>query len=270
MKKIISSLIVIALIISSLLFSSCNAYKDLPYFKNAETSTIDTALYSLKNHEPKIMPNDMISISVNSIIPGAANDFNLQAAAPTATSSSQSPSGGSGGSSSYVVDKDGVVNFPVLGKIKIGGMTIDEVKEYIASLIYPKYIAEKPIIDVRFLDFRVAVLGEVASPGIYKSDNGQMTILDALASAGDMTIYGKRSNVLLIRQKENGNLETYRVNLQNEDLLANNDIYYLQQNDKIYVETNKSKGNESRFGRIEGLAISSVSLIISIVTLILR
>ncbi|OJU46906.1 MAG: hypothetical protein BGN96_00895 [Bacteroidales bacterium 45-6] len=128
----------------------------------------------------------------------------------------------------------------------------------------------KPIVTVRMLNFKVSVLGEVTKPGTYQSENGEMTIFDALAAAGDLTIYAKRNNVMLIRTTESGNVVTYRVNLQDKNSVANKDIFYLQQSDKLYVETNKAKGNNSQFGTLETFGLSAISLVVSVAAFITR
>ncbi|MFV0536870.1 MAG: polysaccharide biosynthesis/export family protein [Dysgonomonas sp.] len=224
-------------------------------------------------HEPVIMPNDIISITVNSTVPGAANDFNLpmvpnnlsNALQTTVTSSATT-----GSLQNYLIDKEGKINFPILGELKLGGMTAKEAQNHITSLIYPRYIAEKPVVNVRFINFGVSVLGEVAKPGIYNSANGQMTVLDALAAAGDMTIYGKRDNVLLVRVLENGEIAMHRIDMQDKNLVLNKDIFYLQQNDKLYVEPNKAKGNNSNFGTLQTIGLSALSIVISVIAIITR
>jgi len=258
----------------TLFFSSCTGYKDIPYLKNTDDLTQAELLSTAGIHEAQIMPNDIISITVNSNIAGAAADFNLPLVPNNSDNVIQTTSSastfGAGSLQNYIVNKDGYIDFPVLGKIKVGGLKVEEAKDYIASLISPKYISEKPVVNIRLLNFRVSVLGEVARPGVFQSQNGQMTLLDALAYAGDMTIYGKRDNVLLLRIKENGEIMHYRINLQDKNLLLNKEIFYLQQNDKIYVETNKAKGNNSRFGSFESISLSAISIIISVIAIISR
>lgn len=168
------------------------------------------------------------------------------------------------------MDKNGNIDFPVLGKLKIAGKNTRELQEYLTGEIYPRYISTKPVVNVRILNFKVSVLGEVNKPGTYTSDNGQMTLFDALAAAGDLTIYGRRNNVLLMRTTETGDVVTYRINLQDKNSVANKDIFYLQQNDKLYVETNKSKGNNSSIGGIESLTLSALSILISVISIITR
>lgn len=269
--KILNTVLLLSLAI--FFFSSCNGYKQLPYLKNADY-TIPEELTSMTSvHEPIIMPNDIISITVNSTIPGAAVDFNLPILPSNLNNAIQSTvtsSASAGSMQNYLIDKDGKLNFPVLGELKLGGMTAKEAQDYISSLISPRYIAEKPIVNIRFVSFTVSVLGEVAKPGIYNSSNGQMTILDALAAAGDMTIYGKRDNVLLVRLLENGEVVTHRIDMQDKNLIFSKDLFYLQQNDKIYIEPNKAKGNNSNFGTLQTIGLSALSIVISVIAIITR
>ncbi len=268
--RILHSLLVSILIV---FLGSCTGYKELPYLKNAEKISPEVLSSIAAVHEPKIMPHDIITITVNSNIPGAAVDFNLPLVPTNLGSAIQTGvaySNTSGSLQNYLVDKDGKINFPILGELSIGGMTSKEAQDYIVSLIYPRYIAEKPVINIRFVNFGVSVLGEVAKPGVYTSANGQMTILDALAAAGDMTIYGRRENVLLLRIQENGEIAMHRIDLQDKNLVLNKDLFYLQQNDKLYVETNKAKGNNSRFGTFESISLSALSIVISVIAIITR
>lgn len=250
-------------------FGSCTAYKKLPYLTDIDQMTNDSLLLqTIGVYEPIIKPNDMLEIKVNSTIPGAAADFNI----PSIPLNLNNAAGGTVSSSNqrvqdYLVDKNGNIFFPVLGEISVTGMTINELRNYLIRQIYPKYITEKPIIDVRFVNYKIAVLGEVARPGLYEAENGQITILDALAAAGDLTLYGKRNNVLLLRTNEDGSVSKYRINLQEDDFLLNKDIFHLQQNDKLYVETNKAKGNNSQFGTLESVGLSVIiSLFTSLIT----
>lgn len=272
-KSLLRILHLLIVSISIFFLGSCTGYKHLPYLKNAEAIPPEALSNMATVHEPKIMPHDIISITVNSNIPGAATDFNLPMVPSNLGSAIQTTvtySTSAGSLQNYLVDKEGKINFPILGQLSIGGMTSKEAQDYIVSLIYPRYIAEKPIVNVRFINFGVSVLGEVARPGVYTSSNGQMTILDALAAAGDMTIYGRRENVLLVRIQENGEIAMHRINMQDENLVLNKDLFYLQQNDKLYIETNKAKGNNSRFGTFESISLSALSIVISVIAIITR
>lgn len=256
------------------LFSSCTAYKKLPYLKDVDDLSQADLLNSAMNYQARIKPNDILSITVNTPTNAAAKDFNLPLIPAEANDVIQSrvssTSGGYGSLQNYIVNTEGEINFPILGKLKIGGLTRLEAEAKIYSLIYPHYLKEEPIVNVRFLNYKVAVLGEVKNPGIYTSSNGQMTLFDAIAYAGDLTIYGKRNNILLIRENENGERKIFRIDLQDKNTLLANETYYLQQNDKIYVEPNKSRGNSSQIGTLETLTLSSVSLLISIISIITR
>lgn len=255
-------------------FNSCTSYKKLPYLKDLDKEKQEELLSTLGVYETAIKPNDILSITVNSTVQGAAMDFNLPLVPSnydkTIQTNITAVSVSSGGLQNYLVDKNGTINFPVLGELKVSGMTVKQIQDHITGLIYPRYISVEPVVNVRLLNFKVSVLGEVNKPGIYESDNGQMTILDALAAAGDMTIYGKRDNVILLRITETGDVRTYKINLQNKDIAVDKNTFYLQQNDKLYVETNKAKGNNSSFGSTQTLGISALSILISIVAILTR
>jgi polysaccharide export outer membrane protein len=260
---------IILLVLSTI---SCTAYKKLPYLKNVAKDT--TEQINIGVFEPKIVPNDILTITVNALTEAsqsAVMAFNLPLV-PTATNNSlqttmQTTNYVSGTLQNYIVQSDGTINFPTIGTVLAEGKTPRELQEYLAAQIYPRYVAEKPIINVRYINFQVSVLGEVNRPGTYNSVNGQMTIWDALAVAGDMTIFGKRTNVLLIRTNSQGNTSFYRINLQQKNILVTPELYYLRQNDKLYVETNRAKGNNSAFGTVESLSISAASILISCVSL---
>ena len=259
-----------------ILLGSCTAYKKISYVTDAELITSEEFAEAAKNYEAKIMPKDVLSITVNTPTREAASDFNLPILPSGSNNvlqtqiSNYSGTAASGSLQNYIVDNNGYINFPVIGKIEIGGLTKKEAEGKIYSLIYPKYLKEEPIVNIRFLSYRVAVLGEVAKPGLYISENEQMTLFDALASAGDLTIYGNRKNVLLVRESASGERSVRRIDLQDKNVLLDNDIYYLQQNDKIIVSPNKAKGNNSSFGTFESLALSGLSILISVIAIITR
>lgn len=266
-------------IMGILLFASCKSHKNLPYVIDVETLSPEQLAMVSGINEVKIKPNDILNITVNSTIPGAAADFNMEPPTNIGGNSQQSrniimlPSGTPSYATravGYQVDKNGNIDFPVLGPVKVGDLTIEEAKANLISLIYPKYISQAPIINITIDNFSVSVLGEVARPGVYAADNGQMTIFDALAAAGDMTIYGKRDNVLLLRTNSSGQLQTYRINLQDKNLVLNRDVYYLQQNDKLIVQVNKARGNSSSFGTAESLGLSAISILISVISIVTR
>ena len=256
-----------------LFFFSCNAYKELPYLQESETISQEDLRNTATLYDAKIMPKDVLSITVNAST-SAASDFNLPLipynSKEAVQLSVQASSAASGSLQTYMVENDGTITFPVLGKVHVGGMTKTQAQIYIASLIYPQYLSKNPIVNIRFTNYKVAVLGEVARPGEYSTSNDRISIFEAIAKAGDLTIYGKRDNVLLTRVDEHGMKKIYRINLQDKSLLLNPELYYLQQNDQIYVETNAAKGNSSRFGSFETISMSALSIVISVISIVLR
>ena len=137
------------------------------------------------------------------------------------------------------------------------------------SKIYPAYLKDEPIITIRYANYKVSVLGEVNRPGIFAIDNERISILEAIAQAGDLTIYGQRENVLLIRENEKGERVSYRIDLRNPKLVTS-DYYYLQQNDVLYIQPNNPKSRGSALGSAEALSISVVGTLISLTSLMIN
>ena len=269
MKKSYKKTYSLLFILVAFLLSSCTAYKKLPYVTEAEALTSEELAKVAKNYEAKIMPKDVLTITVSTPTRSASADFNLfypslQDAAEGAVSSSTVQL------LTYIVDNNGYIDFPIVGKLKVGGLTKAEAQKKVYEELYPKYIVEKPIINIRFASYKVTVLGEVAKPGVYSSDNEQMSLFDALALAGDLTIYGKRDNVLLIRENAAGEKIVRRIDLQDRSLLLDNEVYFLQQNDKLYVQPNKARGNNSQFGVMESMMLSGISILLSVISIITR
>lgn len=239
---------------------SCSSTKKITYFNNlGETgnyhATIDKA------EEPRIQPDDLLSITVSSLNPESNILFN-NGVLPTAGASNQVavPSRASEG---YLVDKNGSINFPVIGSITLGGLTKAEASEKLTVAI--KNFIKSPIINIRFLNFKITVLGEVARPSSYNIVTERVNILEALSLAGDMTAYGKRDNVLIIREKD-GVRSTTRVNLLDKNVLGS-PAFFLQQNDIIYVEPSGGRAiqasTQSFYLPIVLTAISVLSILVS-------
>ncbi len=257
MKQFIKYLSITTAIIT---FSACTASKKIPYFKDVESGIIE----STGIPEPRIYKNDQITILINTPTPEASASFNMMLTPKQFTGTSLSMTQNI---PTYLVDANGYINFPILGKIYINGKTRNEVEQIIKDSIYPKYIKEEPIITIRFVNFNISVLGEVNHPGSFNVINDKITILEALAEAGDLTIYGQRENLLLIREDENGQKETVRLNLQDKNLLRSK-YYYLKQNDVLYVQTNKTKARASAVSSVESLSVSITSTLISLTSLL--
>ena len=243
------------------LMSSCTHWKDIAYFQNSDSVDLSQAsgLY-----DARIMPKDEITISVNTLTPEAANVFNLTL--------QNSYSGGTiannrGQLMPYLVDNDGYINFPVLGKLKVVGLSVRECEQMIAKRIRPYMAeAENPVVTVRMSSYTVTVLGEVGRPGIINVGKEKISILEALAQAGDATIYGIRNPVKLIREDANGKREFHYLNLNDADIL-NSPYYYLQQNDIVYVEPRKQKATYTNVERTRTW-ISFATLLLTTGTLI--
>ena len=169
----------------------------------------------------------------------------------------------------YLVDANGNIEYPFLGTLHIGGMSKSAVEDYIATQIYPRYLTERPGVEVRFQNFRVSILGEVKSPGVIKATNGRLNLLEAIAQAGDLTIHGKRDNVMIIRTNSDGSRSIQTVNMNDKNMILS-PSFNLQQNDIIYVEPNSSRARQSwNVPPALSLGMSSVGTLISIATFII-
>lgn len=252
-----------AVCIGMVLLSSCGSTKDIAYFQNAQSVDLEQSKFL---YDAKIMPKDVLSITISTVNPEAAKPFNLSV--PTLFSSSNNSLYTSGQLQSYLVDNDGCIDFPIVGSLKVGGLTKSECENLILGKIKP-YLNEneRPVVTVRMTNYKISVLGEVARPGMFTVNNEKINILEALAQAGDLTIYGVRTNVKLIREDETGKKQIYTLNL-NDANLVNSPYYYLQQNDIVYVEPNKVKSRNSGVGATTGLWLTGTSILISLASLL--
>lgn len=237
-------------------FSSCSSQKNnLPYFvdlQNDISGTLDTMSYL-----PEIKPDDELSISVTSLNPHATAMYQMPLINPATTLTLQSNS--TPRFQTYIVDSEGDIDFPVLGKIHVSGKTTEQVEKYLTDEI--SKTVKDPIVDVRLLNFEISVAGEVKQPGRYPLSRQRMSVLDALASAGDLTEYGERSNVLIVRE-ENGKRVYAHLNLNSSDVL-NSPYYYLRQNDYIYVTPNCIKQSNSKYNTNNSYKLSVISTVVS-------
>ena len=247
-----------------IMMGSCGSSKQIAYFQNIDTLSLAA---SKGLYDAKIMPKDELTITVLTTNPEVSAPFNLTVNSKVGSSGQMSSGGGS--LQGYLVDNDGDINFPVVGKLHVAGMTKTECEDMIKEKITP-YLAktENPIVTVRTSSYRVTVIGEVGSSKVVPVTTGQMSIIEALAQAGDLSIYGKRDNVLLIREDATGEKHSYRLNL-NDANLFNSPYYYLQQNDIVYVEPNKVKAKNSTIGSSTTLWFSFVGIVTSVASLVL-
>lgn len=240
---------------------SCSSSKKLTYFRNLDEKG-DYKVPIGNIEETKIQPSDLLSITVNSLNPESNILFNNGVLAPAGSSvQAVDPTRRNEG---YLVDKDGNINFPVVGTIALGGLTKTQASEKITVAI--RNFVKNPIINIRFLNFKITVLGEVTRPSTFSVVSERINVLEALSLAGDMTPYGKRENVLVIREKD-GNRTTTRINLADKNSMAS-PIFYLQQNDIVYVEPSSGRAlqasTQSFYLPIFLTAISVLSIFISV------
>ncbi len=230
-----------------MLLASCSAPKKVPYLLDAETIPVEVLSAAQNTPDPVIMAGDLLNIEVTGANMAAMAPFNkgkyIDSEGKILNLSRTSNTYGSSGlevsTEYYLVNADGCIEFPIVGRIKVAGLLKQQVAEKICDAIYPKYVTEKPQVDIRLMNFRVTVAGAVKTPGVYQSKNERMTFLEAISMAGDLDIKGDRENILLYRSNADGTREVHRLNLHDKDFLLS-PYYVLQQNDFIYVTPNKS------------------------------
>lgn len=257
MKKYVILLAVIFL-------ASCQSYKKVPYLQDAEVINQAQQLETL--YDAKIMPKDLLTIVVSCTNPELAVPFNLSVASPLSVSSGASSLTNPPSLQQYLVDNEGKINFPVLGTLKLGGLTKSQAEQLIVEKLKP-YIKETPIVTVRMANYKISVLGEVARPGTFTISNEKVNLLEALAMAGDMTVHGLRDNVKLIRETATGRQEIITLDLNQAETILS-PYYWLQQNDVIYVTPNKAKARNSDIGNSTSLWFSATSILVSLASLL--
>jgi len=239
------------LLLLTVLLFSCASRKDLVYLQGID----DAKSYDSGTYEPKLQPDDLLSIIISAENPEVTVPFNLpQIQGNYEINNNQN------GIKTYLVDNTGHIEFPVLGKVKLGGLTRSEATKKLSDLL-SEYI-KNPGINLRILNYKISVIGEVLNPGSYTIPGERITVLEAIGLAGDLSIYGKRNNILVIH--EDAGKRTYtRIDLTSADVL-NSPAYYLSQNDVVFVEPNKTKLNSSVYGPNTAVLLSGVSVIISL------
>ena len=254
---------------SVLVLGSCATPGKISYFQDLRPGESELELTAPV--EIKIQPKDKVSILVNSQDMRLTNLFNLPIVSQQV--GQEISTGTNRGLSGYTVDSNGNIDFPVLGKIHIQGMTREEVASHIKQELQSNDLVKDPVVTVEFMNLSIDVMGEVNSPGRYSIDKDHLTVLDALSLAGDLTIYGKRERVLVLRN-EGGVQRVYGIDLCSADHLYSSPAYYLQQNDVVYVEPNDTKARQSTVNgnnvRSTSFWISLASLLTSIAVLIAK
>ena len=267
--------------VCAILLTGCSAPKKVPYLVDAETIPRESLAAVSTVKDPIFVQGDLLNICIYASDPTAVAQFNKgQYLTPEGAISKTSNNTNTAGTNTtsltdyYLVDAEGNIDYPVIGRIHIAGKTKEQLAREIKDAIYPRYIKIEPTIDIRLMNFRVTILGQVKSPGVYQSDNERMNILEALAKAGDLDIRGDRENVLLYRTNADGTREVHRLNLHDKSLLLS-PYFNLQQNDFIYITPNRSaaasawqmhQGWTTAISVISGLA-SIAALVIGIINL---
>ncbi len=231
------------LAVTSLLLFSCGTTGDeVTYMRNIDQiPAAALATVTSQAGDFTIKPGDMLQINVSSTNADAVRPFNKIQYVPTlGTSGSALTTMGDHSTVFYLVDDNGNIDFPVLGKLHISGMTKKSLEDYVASLIYPRYLTEKPGIECRIQNFRVFCIGDFNRPGVINAENGRLNIVEAIAMSGDLTLQGRRDNIMLIRTDANGQRQVKRINMNDANFMTMPE-FELQQNDILYVEPNKYK-----------------------------
>lgn len=243
-----------------ILIPSCSSTAKIAYLQNFEDVAPDSAFL----YDARIKPKDLLTITVNTFDREVSLPFNLlyPTGNPTYVNSTSSETS----LQRYLVDNEGNIDFPVLGKVNVSDKTKNEVEGILKERLKP-YLKEDPVVNVRMVNYKISVLGEVAKPNTYTITNEKVNVLEALALAGDLTIYGKRDNVKLMREQANGTREVVTLDLTDRNLI-NSPYFYLQQNDVLYVEPNKTKKRNSRYSALTSQVLSGVSVLVSVASLI--
>jgi len=263
MKKLTHFLLAAVAVV---LLASCKTPKNVAYIQNSDYIDYTKSEYL---YDARIMPKDILTITVSTVNPDASAPFNLLVRNTLNSTGSITYSSG-GVLQTYLVDNQGCIDFPVVGTLQVGGLT----KSMCEKLIHDKIkrymnADENPIVTVRMSNYKISVIGEVNRPGMFTVSNEKINIFEALAQAGDLSIYGVRDRVKLIRENAKGRKEIHTINLNDADIV-NSPYYYLQQNDVVYVEPNSVKAKNSAIGTSTTIWISVTSALVSLASLIVN
>ena len=261
MNKIYRLLVTVVAIVALIDLSSCTTQNKITYFQDADLYA-DTLWSSYAQLQPVLAPKDELSIVVTAENMSAVSAFNK----PLVTTRNadmvnlvQQPT-----LLTYIIDTNGNIDFPILGKVPAAGKTTEQLEAYLKMQI--EEYAKNPIVDINLISFPVMVMGEVMTPGVTMHSNKNATLFNALAQAGDLTIYGDRTNILLIRE-ENGMRVKHRIDLTKTEILTS-PYYYLKQQDVIVVSPNKARRSSSNYNSMKQQNLSMISAIVSVVSVL--
>lgn len=239
--------------LGTILLTGCATREQIVYLQGDQTS-----FEQVQNYTPTLQPDDQVVITVSAM--------DLESTAPFNQVNQFYQGQDVNRRQTYLIDQNGEIDYPVLGKIKLAGLTRNEAIDFLKSKL-KEYIVD-PGINLKITNFKVTVLGEVARPGNFNIDNERITVLDALGLAGDLTINGIRENIMVVRETAEKK-EIYRIDLTKSDMV-NSPVYYLKQNDVVYVEPNKAQVQSSAFGRNTSIIISVAGLLITVISVLTR
>lgn len=251
-------------LMSLVLFSSCMSTKNITYFQNKDQIDLTASKFL---YDAKIMPKDILQIQVFTMTPEASEPFNLLK--PSVSSMTTTSTTGQGTVYDYLVDNDGNIDYPVLGKLHLGGLGKTEAEQLIKEKIKP-YMSESEnvVVHVRMMNYKYAVMGGVKNPGVFTTQNEKVNILEAIAQAGDLTTFAYRDRIFLIRENSEGQKEYHQLNINDANIVSS-PYYYLQQNDVIYVEPRKMEARNAFISSNTSVWFSLVSSLMSITTFII-
>lgn len=265
MKRYYTLHLLAALVMTALL-AGCGSSEKIAYLQGTERMSAEEFAVATTLYDARIIPKDLLTVVVSTTDPEASRPFNL--IMPTISQGITTSGSTQGQLQTYLVDNNGQIEFPVVGMITVKGLTKREAEEKVKGLL-ATYLKEEPVVTVRFVNYKISVIGEVARPNTFTIQNEKVNVMEALAMAGDMTIWGRRDNVKILREDAEGNKRVIMMNLNDPYVIFHPD-FYLQQNDVVYVEPNKVKAKNSEIGSATGIWLSATSIIISVATLLIN
>lgn len=264
MKKLLIPFIALAMV---LMMGSCSGSKEIAYFQNIDSISLAA---SKGLYDARIMPKDELTITVSGQDQEVVRPFNLVVQSSLNPGQNSNLSGSYGRLMPYLVDNNGDIRFPIIGKIHVMGLTKRECEDLILEKIRPYFEkGNEPIVTVVMSSFRVTIIGEVGRAMVLPVTTEKMSVIEALAASGDLSIYGKRKNILLIREDETGEKSSHRIDLTDANIF-NSPYYYVQQNDIIYVEPNTVKAKNSSIGSSTTIWFSFIGIVTSVASLLVN
>lgn len=256
----------VVIILIAALVSSCGSSKKIAYLQGTESMAPSDFLTQSELYDARIMPKDLLTIIVSTTDPEASRPFNL--VTPTISQGLTTTAGYQGQLQTYLVDNNGGVKLPVIGEVNLKGLTKSEAEKRIVGMLKP-FLKEDPVVTVRLVNYKISVIGEVGRPNTFTIQNEKVNLFEALAMAGDMTIWGRRDNVKILREEADGSKRVITMNMNDPNVIFHPD-FYLRQNDVVYVEPNKVKAKNSEIGSATGIWLSATSIMISVATLLIN